>query len=101
VLRDNGTPAGCGGIQLCGTAYGEIKRLYVRPPFRRLGYGKLLLNHLADYARARGVELLRLETGIHQHAAIRLYEQMGFQRIPPFGAYVVDPLSLCYEKRVM
>jgi putative acetyltransferase len=101
VLRENGTPAGCGGVQLFGTAYGEIKRMYVRPHFRGRGFGELLLNHLADYARAHGVGLLRLETGIHQAAAIRLYERVGFQRIPPFGAYVEDPLSLFYEKRVM
>jgi putative acetyltransferase len=100
VLRENDTPAGCGGIQLFGTAYGELKRMYVRPPFRGLGFGELLLNHLTDFARARGVGLLRLETGIHQKAAIRLYERMGFQRIPPFGAYKEDPLSLCYEKRI-
>ena len=100
VLRDNDTPAGCGGIQLVGTAYGELKRMYVRPQFRGLGFGKLLLDHLADYARAHGVGLLRLETGIHQAAAITLYERMGFQRIPPFGAYVEDPLSLFYEKRI-
>src|SRR5262249_39006439 len=101
VLRHNDTPAGCGGIQLFGTAYGEIKRMYVRPQFRGLGFGKLLLNHLADYARAHGVGLLRLETGIHQAAAISLYERMGFLRIPPFGAYVEDPPSLFYEKRII
>jgi GNAT superfamily N-acetyltransferase len=100
VLRDNGTPAGCGGIQLFGTAYGEIKRMYVRPQFRGLGFGTMLLQHLADYARAHGVGLLRLETGIHQAAAIHLYERIGFQRIPPFGAYGEDPLSLFYEKRI-
>ncbi len=27
VLRDNETPAGCGGIQLFGTEYGELKRM--------------------------------------------------------------------------
>jgi len=101
VLRHDGMPAGCGGIQLFGSAYGELKRMYVRPRFRGLGFGKLLLEHLADYARAHGVGLLRLETGIHQKEAIRLYERMGFQRIPPFGAYVEDPLSLFYEKRIM
>jgi putative acetyltransferase len=98
VLRHDDTPAGCGGIQLFGTHYGELKRMYVRTPFRGLGYGKLLLDHLADFARAKGVRLLRLETGIHQAAAIRLYEGMGFQRILPFGDYVEDPLSLFYEK---
>ena len=101
VLRDNDTLAGCGGVQLFGTSYGEVKRMYVRPQFRGLGFGRLLLNHLADYARARGVGLLRLETGIHQAAAIRLYERMGFQCIPPFGAYLEDPLSLFYEKRIV
>jgi GNAT superfamily N-acetyltransferase len=100
VLRHNGTPAGCGGVQLFGTSYGELKRMYVRAQFRGLGFGKLLLDHLADHARAHGVGLLRLETGIHQAAAISLYERTGFQRIPPFGAYVEDPLSLFYEKRI-
>jgi putative acetyltransferase len=100
VLRDDGTPAGCGGMQIFGSEYGELKRMYVRPQFRGLGYGKRLLEHLEDYARLQhGVGLLRLETGIHQAAAIRLYEQMGFRRIPPFGNYKEDPLSLCYEKQ--
>ncbi len=100
VLRDNETPAGCGGIQLFGMEYGELKRMYVRPQFRGLGYGRQLVNHLADYARANRVGLLRLETGIHQAPAIRLYEGMGFQRIGPFGDYKEDPLSLFYEKRI-
>lgn len=101
VLRDTNTPAGCGGIQQFGIEYGELKRMYVRPAFRGRGFGRLLLNHLADYARAHGVGLLRLETGIHQAAAISLYERMGFNRIPPFGDYVDDPLSVFYEKRII
>lgn len=101
LIRDNGVPAGCGGIQLFGTEYGEVKRMYVRPQFRGLGLAKLMLNHLSDYARDRGVELLRLETGIHQREAIGLYERMGFRRIPPFGQYKEDPLSRCYEKHIL
>jgi putative acetyltransferase len=100
LLRCDGTPASCGGIKLVGADYGEIKRMYVRPPFRGRGCGKMMLNHLADYARARDIGLLRLETGIHQREAIGLYEQMGFRRIPPFGAYTDDPLSLYYEKQL-
>ena len=100
VLRADEAAAGCGGITLFGTDYGEIKRMFVRPRFRGLGFGKLLLDHLGDYAKARGVDILRLETGIHQDAAIRLYETYGFQRIPPFGPYRDDPVSRCYEKRI-
>jgi putative acetyltransferase len=100
VLRSEGTPASCGGIQLVGTEYGELKRMYVRPQFRGLGFGKLLIGHLADYAHEHGVRLLRLETGIYQREAIGLYERMGFERIPPFGPYREDPLSLCFEKPI-
>lgn len=101
LIRENGLPAGCGGIQLFGTEYGELKRMYVRPPFRGLGFGQLMLDHLADYVRSRGVGLLRLETGIHQHTAIALYERSGFRSIPPFGEYRDDPLSVYYEKRIV
>ena len=101
LIRNDGAPAGCGGIQLFGTDYGEVKRMYVRPQFRGLGLAKLMLNHLTDYARDRGVGLLRLETGIHQPEAIGLYERMGFRRIPPFGEYKEDPLSRCYEKHIL
>jgi ribosomal protein S18 acetylase RimI-like enzyme len=98
VLRDGGLAAGCGGIQLFGTEYGELKRMYVRPGFRGRGFGRRLLDHLAAYAWNNGVRLLRLETGIHQTEAIALYQGAGFHRIPPFGSYGEDPVSLCYEK---
>jgi GNAT superfamily N-acetyltransferase len=101
VLRAEGIPAGCTGVKLFGTVYAELKRMYVRPPFRGRGFARLMLNHATDFARSHGVELLRLETGIHQREAIRLYERLGFRRIPPFGSYKVDPLSLFYEKPVL
>jgi putative acetyltransferase len=100
VLRSDGAPAACGGIKLVGSEYGEVKRMYVRPQFRGMGFGALMLDHLAGYTHSHGIALLRLETGIHQHAAISLYERMGFRRIPPFGPYTDDPLSRCYEKQL-
>jgi GNAT superfamily N-acetyltransferase len=100
IIRTGGTPAGCGGVKIFGTDYGEIKRMYVRPQFRGLGFAKLMLEHLAGYARSRGVSILRLETGIAQRDAIALYERAGFRSIPPFGEYKPDPLSRFYEKRI-
>ena len=100
VMRHDGIPAGCGGIKLFHIEYGEIKRMYVRPQFRGLWLGKFLLQHLADYALVQGVRVLRLETGIYLAEAIGLYERSGFRRIPPFGAYEEDPLSVFYEKRL-
>jgi putative acetyltransferase len=98
VLRADGQAAGCGGILLVGSEYGELKRMYVRPQFRGRGFGELLVHHLVAHARSHAITVARLETGIHQQEAIRLYERLGFRRIPPFGPYFADPLSRCYEK---
>ena len=100
VTRCEGEPAGCGGLKLFGAEYGEVKRMYVRPVYRRLGLGKAMLNRLAEYAQERQVSVLRLETGIYQTEAIGLYERFGFQRRPPFGEYKDDPLSVYYEKSI-
>ena len=101
VVRVDGAPAGCGGIQLFGAEYGELKRMYLRPQFRGRGLAARLLEHLAAYARARGVTTLRLETGIYQSAAIALYERSGFRRVAPFGAYQPSPHNIFFEKRLL
>ena len=101
LLRADSVPAGCGGIQLMDAEYGEIKRMYVRRQFRGSGFAKLILSHLAEYARSQNIWVLRLETGIYQQEAIGLYEAEGFYRIPPFGLYTNDPFSLYYEKRLI
>ena len=100
VIRHDDAVAGCGGVKLFGSDYGEVKRMYVRPRFRGLGLAKLMLEHLEEYVQKHGVRLLRLETGIHQKDAIRLYERMGFRSVPPFGEYKEDPLSRFYEKQI-
>jgi len=98
VARQDGVPAGCGGVQLFGREYAEVKRMYVRPEFRGLGIGRRILERLTAHAREHGMPVLRLETGIHQTEAIALYEREGFRQIPPFGPYWNDPVSRCYEK---
>lgn len=100
VTRHDEIPAGCGGIQFFGTEYGEVKRMYVRPQYRGLGLGQLMLDHLAAYARQRQIFTLRLETGIHQKEAIKLYERYGFARRGPFGEYKDDPMSIYFEKQI-
>src|SRR5512145_2009539 len=92
VTRHNGVPAGCGGVQFFGSEYGELKRMFVRPSFRRLGLARLMLDHLEGYAREHNIPVMRLETGIHQKEAIGLYIRMGYVDCPPFGEYVYDPL---------
>jgi putative acetyltransferase len=97
VIRCDGLAAGCGGVEICGREYAEIKRMYVRPAFRGQGLAKTMLEHLAQYARERNAVVLRLETGIYETPAMTLYEDFGFRRRSAFGEYREDPFSVYYE----
>jgi GNAT superfamily N-acetyltransferase len=100
VIREDGLPAGCGGLLFVGDDYAELKRMYVRPAHRGRGLGRRMLEHLERLARERNVGCLRLETGVLQLEALSLYERAGFRQIAPFGPYRVDPVSRCYEKHI-
>jgi GNAT superfamily N-acetyltransferase len=100
IIRYDGMPAGCGGVRLYCTEYGELMRMYVRPEFRGKGLGKQMLRYLESYALNHGVRVLRLKTGIFQPEALGMYERCGYMRIPPFGSYHEHPLNWYYEKRL-
>lgn len=92
--------AGCGAFVNQGGEYAEIKRMFVLPEFRGLKLGRRILDELENLARASGLELARLETGIHQSEALLLYEKAGYRRRGPFGDYSEDPLSVFMEKKI-
>ena len=46
VIYADGMPVGCGGVKFYCKEFAEIKRLYIRPLYRRQGLGKLMLSHL-------------------------------------------------------
>ena len=100
IARKDGAAAGCGGVQFFAEGYAELKRIYVRPAFRGLGLAKQLIARLEDHARAHGILLMRLETGVAQVEANGLYERLGYRLTGPFGAYHLDPHSRYYEKRL-
>jgi putative acetyltransferase len=83
----DGAPVGCGGVALFD-AFAEVKRMYVREASRGRGVAQALLARIEAEARAAGHTCLRLETGVHQPAARRLYERAGFRECGPFGAYL-------------
>jgi len=90
TARAHARPVGCGGVAICGD-FAELKRMYVRPTFRGQGVADALLARLVDETRAAGLCLLRLETGVAQHAAIRFYERHGFSRCGAFEPYASMP----------
>ncbi len=82
---DGGTPAG----RLEGPL-AEVKRLYVRPPYRHQGWGQRLAHALLDEARAIGYRELRLDTFDWMTGAHALYSGLGFRVSAP---YYNNPLS--------
>lgn len=95
----DGEAVGCGAIRpMDNPHYAEVKRMYVRPAFRGRGISRRILTDLEQRARDFDYHYLQLETGILQPEAIGLYESAGFYRIPNFGKYAEDDMSVCYQK---
>lgn len=62
----------------------EMKRLYVRPAFRRFGLGRLVAQRLLDDARRAGYSTMLLDTLDEMESARELYATLGFGDIPPY-----------------
>lgn len=98
VARLSGQPVGCGALRWFDVHTAEIKRMYVAPPGRRKGIARRILIELEQHAHEFDYRAVRLETGVRQPEAQRLYESLGYQRIAAFGPYAGNPTSVCYER---
>lgn len=98
VARFDGAIVGCCALVEAGDGTAEIRRMFVDPQARGLKVGKRLLQAIEQRAVSIGLDVIRLETGIHQPEAIGLYRNSGYVERPPFGGYQPDPLSLFMEK---
>jgi GNAT superfamily N-acetyltransferase len=100
IARLDKQPVGCGAIRPLEPGVAEIKRMFIEPAARRRGIGQRILLELEKVAGVLGYVTVRLETGLRQPEAIRLYERAGYKRIECYGMYAEDPLSICMEKRL-
>jgi GNAT superfamily N-acetyltransferase len=96
----DGQAVGCGAIRPHERA-AELKRIFVRRPFRGRGLSRAILAHLEAEAMRAGYRRAVLETGPLQQEAIGLYQATGWTRTDRFGEYLSDPLSLCFEKALV
>jgi ribosomal protein S18 acetylase RimI-like enzyme len=83
-----GQIAGCGAFrQQVDVDYPnacEMKRLYVRPAFRRLGLGRVLARELIGRACQAGYSTMLLDTLDDMETARELYTTLGFIEVPPY-----------------
>jgi putative acetyltransferase len=88
LARVDGRVAGCCALRALpqsdyvGAA--EMKRLYVKPEFRGLGLGRQLAIAILDAARVAGHNCVLLDTLDDMEAARTLYEDLGFEEVPPY-----------------
>ncbi|WP_202624734.1 GNAT family N-acetyltransferase [Steroidobacter agaridevorans] len=81
----DGEVAGCAALRPLGDGEGEMKRLYVRPAFRKVGVGRRLVDAIVAAARHAGCHTLRLDTLPSMTSAQTLYRQLGFIETPPYN----------------
>jgi GNAT superfamily N-acetyltransferase len=84
LYEDERAVAG-GGVKRLDDETCEIKRMYVVPEARGRGLARVLLAALEDAARGLGYTRVRLDTGRHQHAALRLYPSAGYLEIDDYN----------------
>jgi len=91
-----GQPVGCIGLRpfpLEGCC--EMKRLYVRPPFRGDKLGRQLAERIIAEARRLGYSSMRLDSHPPtMEAAIKMHRKLGFREVSPDP--VVPVLGLIY-----
>ncbi len=90
----DGSFAGCCALRAIDTTdypnACEMKRLFVRPSYRGLRIGRLLAESIMDAARVAGYDYILLDTLNDMESARALYEELGFEDIPP---YYFNPIA--------
>jgi ribosomal protein S18 acetylase RimI-like enzyme len=102
LAKVNQEIAGCCALRPLDSAdspnAAEMKRLYVKPAFRRLGLGRQLAESILDAARQCDYSCVLLDTLDEMESARALYEDLGFEEVAP---YYHNPLAGAHYLRVM
>lgn len=96
LARDGSAAAGCVALRRVDDRTGEMKRMYVRPSWRRTGLGRQLALAIIQEARRRGYARLVLDTLPKLTSAIALYRDLGFRDTTPY-LEAPTPGALCME----
>lgn len=91
LASDDGALAGCACVRTIGNRVAELKRMYVRPAFRRKGIGHLLVDQTISTVKQLGYAALRLDSAGFMADALSLYRACGFQDRPPYEESEIPP----------
>ena len=77
-IENNDEPIGCCALEKINSNIGYLERLAVLPPFRKKGYGTVLVNYTID--KAKELRIKKIEIGIiaRNLKLKKWYENLGF-----------------------
>jgi len=78
----------CVAVRKIDECVAELKRMYVKPEFQRMGIGENLLKMSISFAREIGYETIKLDTLNTMKPAMNLYAKHGFVET---DAYYFNP----------
>ena len=81
----DGRAAGCIGLKKLDSLNCEMKRLYVRPEFRGMRIGGMLIQRIIDDAKEIGYKHMLLDTLPFLESAVHMYKKWGFYEIPSYN----------------
>jgi GNAT superfamily N-acetyltransferase len=85
LVECEGQLAGCVALHKLDSGVCEMKRLYLRPPFRGKGLGRALTERIIAEARQIGYRRMRLDTVEPvMKDAVAMYGKLGFKEIAPY-----------------
>ena len=100
VLYDNETPIGCGALKPLDDIAMEVKRVFIIENHRGRQLAVKIMEELESWAFELNFTRCKLETGINQPEAIRLYHKCKYTIIENYGQYAGLETSICFEKKL-
>lgn len=100
---DDAVPNHPCGIVACyaeeedGVPHGHVISMWVDPAYRRAGAGRMLIQEIKQWARAREMRALKLMVTSVNQGAIDFYERLGFLKTGKTGPYPNDAAVNEYE----
>lgn len=90
LCKKEGTFIGCAAIRKFDAGVAELKRMFVKTEYHKMGIGQLLLDKAIKLATKANYKTIRLDTLDYMLPAINLYKKNGFYEIE---AYYHNPNS--------
>ena len=84
LVYDNELPVACAAYRKIGEDICELKRMYIKPNYRRKGIGQEIMNILCTRSKLNGYRIMRLDTLDTMTPAIKLYSNNGFYKIEAY-----------------